>query len=517
MKFHSYEQQTHKHCDHLMSLILQSGLVLLGSFCLLHHVSSQRFIAADEGFYLLAGKLVAAGHLPYLDFFYPQMPILPFLHAVWISLLGADWETARLIATLFATATATLLFSYLRGFRGTSIATLALVTFATAPEILSWFTVCKTYVFAAFPLIVSCLLLHHSLCQEHTEGEYRRKLFFLLHFISGLLLGIAIGIRLFYIFFIPVYFLYVLIKGEQTYRKTAFSAQLLGLALAATPHLFFMIRDFDTYWFNNIGYHLNRNHRPEDIAETLRFETIALATGIHLKEHFASLLLPLLLWSNIGIVFFSAVQRRMPPIATALGLILFISYLIPTPIHLQYFATCIPFFILGISTAPIRRWIATMLLLASSIVCVYTLPQTIERLTISGEDLKGIDRNNRSTFVLSSVVSVSEILDSHFPKESIVISQWPGYLFQTQLLPISGLENQFWIRIEKKLTPDEAQRYKLMTRDAMKLLPTDKRYAGIIIEDHKLSRYFSPSMLRELPFERQEAPSGVTILKRVPE
>lgn len=514
MKPHSYEQQTHKHCEHLTSLILQSVLVLLCSLCLFHYVSSQRFIAADEGFYLLAGKLVAAGRLPYLDFFYPQMPILPFLHAIWISLLGADWETARLMAALFATVTATLLFSYLRQWRGLSIATLSLVTFVTAPEILSWFTVCKTYVFAAFPLIVSCLLLHHSLCQEYPERKSRRKLFFLLHLVSGLLLGIAIGIRLFYVFFIPVYFLYVLIKGGRGHRKIVFSAQLLGLALAAIPHLFFMIRDFDTYWFNNIGYHLNRNHRPEDIAETLRFETIALATGIHLKEHFASLLLPLLLWSNIGIVFFSAVQRRLPPLATVLGIILFASYLIPTPIHLQYFATCIPFFILGISTAPIKRWVAIMLLLTSSVVCVYTLPHTIERLTISGDDLKGIDRNNRSTFTLSSVVSVSEILDSHFPKESIVISQWPGYLFQTHLLPVSGLENQFWIRIEKKVTAKEVQKYKLMTRDAMRLLPTDERHAGIIIENHKLPRYFSTTMLRNLPLQEQKAPDGVTILKR---
>lgn len=514
MKSHSYEQQTHKHCDHLTSLLLPSVLVLLCSLYFFHYVSSQRFIAADEGFYLLAGKLVAAGRLPYLDFFYPQMPILPFLHAIWISLLGADWETARLMATLFATAIATLLFSYLQGFRGLSIATLSLVTFVTAPEILSWFTVCKTYVFAGFPLIVSCLLLHHSVCQEHAGSGYGRKFFFLLHLISGLLLGIAIGIRLFYVFFIPVYFLYVFINRGQTVRKIAFSAQLLGLVLAATPHLFFMITDFDAYWFNNIGYHLNRNHRPEDIAETLRFNTIALATGINIKEHFASLLLPLLLWCNIGIALFSVTQRRLPPLATALGLTLFIAYLIPTPIHLQYFATCIPFFILGISTAPIRRWVTMMLLLATSTVCLYTLPHTIERLTVSGEDLKGIDQNNRSTFTLSSVVSVSKILDSHFPDGSIVISQWPGYLFQTQLLPTSGLENQFWIRIEKKVTDREIQKYKLMTRDAMKLLPTDDKYAGIVVEEHKLPRYFSTTMLRNLPLELLEAPDGVTILKR---
>jgi len=490
--------------------------VLLCSFGLFYSIASQRFIAADEGFYLLAGKLVAAGRLPYLDFFYPQMPILPFLHAIWILLLGADWETARLIATLFATASATLLFSYLRQWRGLSIATLSLVTFATAPEILSWFTVCKTYVFAAFPLIASCLLLHHSLSQEHSGSKSRGKLFFLLHLIGGLLLGIAIGIRLFYVFFIPVYFLYVLIKGGRGDRKIVFSAQLLGLALAAIPHLFYMIRDFDAYWFNNIGYHLNRNHRPDEIAETLRYETIALATGMHLKEHLASSLLPLLLWSNIGIVFFSAAQRRLPPLATALGIILFASYLIPTPIHLQYFATCIPFFILGISTAPMKRWVVMALLTASSLVCVYTLPQTIERLTISGEDLKGIDRNNRSTFALSSIVSVSEMLDRHFPKDSIVISQWPGYLFQTHLLPVSGLENQFWIRIEKKVTAAEVQEYKLMTRKAMQLLPTDEQYAGIIIEDHKLPRYFSTTVLSSLPFEHKEAPDGVTILQRVP-
>ena len=39
-------------------------------------VSQHRLIDADEGYYLLAARLVLQHKTPYLDFFFPQAPLL---------------------------------------------------------------------------------------------------------------------------------------------------------------------------------------------------------------------------------------------------------------------------------------------------------------------------------------------------------------------------------------------------------------------------------------------------------
>ena len=39
-------------------------------------IARHRFIAGDEGFYLLASRLVLQHKMPYLDFFYQQAPLL---------------------------------------------------------------------------------------------------------------------------------------------------------------------------------------------------------------------------------------------------------------------------------------------------------------------------------------------------------------------------------------------------------------------------------------------------------
>ena len=60
-----------------------------------------RLIAQDEGFYVLAAALVGEGRIPYVEFFYPQMPYLPYLLKTGFVFLGEDWVGARLTSALF--------------------------------------------------------------------------------------------------------------------------------------------------------------------------------------------------------------------------------------------------------------------------------------------------------------------------------------------------------------------------------------------------------------------------------
>ena len=44
----------------------------------------------DEGMYPLNARLVLEGKVPYRDFHYPQMPLLPYLYGAWMRLTGVS-------------------------------------------------------------------------------------------------------------------------------------------------------------------------------------------------------------------------------------------------------------------------------------------------------------------------------------------------------------------------------------------------------------------------------------------
>src|SRR5207245_9405636 len=51
-------------------------------------MSLYRLVDGDEGTYLLVSRLVAEGQLPYHDFFYRQMFLLPYVYGAWMQLVG---------------------------------------------------------------------------------------------------------------------------------------------------------------------------------------------------------------------------------------------------------------------------------------------------------------------------------------------------------------------------------------------------------------------------------------------
>ena len=53
--------------------------VLAASLVLGLLLADQRPLHADEGYYASAARLTLQGAAPYLDYFYPQSPLLPYL------------------------------------------------------------------------------------------------------------------------------------------------------------------------------------------------------------------------------------------------------------------------------------------------------------------------------------------------------------------------------------------------------------------------------------------------------
>src|SRR5689334_18002217 len=61
-----------------------------------------RVVDGDEGYYTMASKLVAHGHAPYVDFWYQQAPVFPFVYGAWGRAFGQSWYSLRLLSCLLA-------------------------------------------------------------------------------------------------------------------------------------------------------------------------------------------------------------------------------------------------------------------------------------------------------------------------------------------------------------------------------------------------------------------------------
>ncbi len=136
-------------------LLLETGFFLF--------VSWHRFIDGDEGFYLLASRLVLNGKAPYLDFFYTQAPLLPYAYALWFKLTGLSWISARTFAALQSALLGGLIYAHvgretqkwLAGFA-------AVILFGSSSLIFAWFPIVKT-----FPLATPFLFLAYMILARH--------------------------------------------------------------------------------------------------------------------------------------------------------------------------------------------------------------------------------------------------------------------------------------------------------------------------------------------------------------
>src|SRR5438094_8861035 len=117
-------------------------------------------VDGDEGTYLLVSRLVVEGQLPYHDFFYPQMFLLPYIYGGWMKLVGYSWYGARLLSAVFSIALG--LFVYHQAARlagGRAWGVLAVVLFTFSSLAFGWYPLIKTFVFPSLLLFAAYAVL----------------------------------------------------------------------------------------------------------------------------------------------------------------------------------------------------------------------------------------------------------------------------------------------------------------------------------------------------------------------
>ena len=160
-------------------------------------IANFRLIDGDEGYYLFAAKLLLDGKTIYKDFFYPQTPLLPYIYKWWFSITGISWINARLLHAIVTALIGFILFKNLLRINK-KVATLGLFLFLFSGYITGWFTIAKAYAMPVLLILLAC--------------EFMQSKIFSKHFINilfvGILLGLAINIRLYMIVLVPIFYIY---------------------------------------------------------------------------------------------------------------------------------------------------------------------------------------------------------------------------------------------------------------------------------------------------------------------
>ncbi len=436
-------------------LVLQ---VAFFSYIALHH-----FVDGDEGFYLLASRLVLMHKKPYLDFFYTQAPLLPYVYALWLKLTSVTWVSGKLFAALLTAVLGTLVFADVcRQTRNWVAGLAAVVMFCVSTLIFAFFPVVKTYSLAGLFLFAAYFLA------GRISGTSPRWLMGA----SGLLLGLSADTRS-YLVLVAAVFLWWIYRNSETRARVVLICWFLGgMAIGLLPCLYFFVSSPSAFLFNNLGYHAARS--GSGLVGMWQEKLAAILVTFLGGSEGNGLQTSLLFFVSVAFVFSIHKPRYAPRFAFQIALTVGLISLLPTPVHPQYFCLCIPFLLSStvcvvngmlMELSPGRGKLTTIAACAAVLgLYVASSVGDFRRFLVTGDRVPGVDIGlDKNDWRLQRVLAVSQAIDQIARPGEPVASFWPGYIFQSKAVPFSGFESDFGLSVSEKLTPEQRARYHIVS------------------------------------------------------
>lgn len=309
--------------------------------CLLVFFAFYRLVDNDEGFYLSAAHEVARGQTVYTDFFYPQMPYLPYIFSV----LAGHGFTTLYLSRLASVAVSLLasVFLYLIMVRLTAdrtVIALLMAGYVFSGLAVSMHSVAETYAWTNVFLVAALYFL--------VRFDESRKLWLLM--VCGALVALAVNVRLMMAPLILVYLIRVIVvaKGK---RLSAVLAYGLSGVVVSLPSLYLLALDTRRYVFDNFGFHLIRNPGvgfPGTVSQRLTVIGKLLINPQVLLV-LAALIVAVVAWRRApggrgSHYAFTSISR----FAGIVMLVIVFIHLLPDPIHQRYFVQALPFALLAV-------------------------------------------------------------------------------------------------------------------------------------------------------------------------
>lgn len=424
-------------------------------------LSFNRMIAGDEGFYLIAAKEVTHGALPYIDFFYPQMPLLPFVYGAWMELVGSSWRNARLLSALLTALLGALLFLRVTHLHNKRWGYVSVLLFAGSQLVFPWYVTAKTYALSTL-LLFGAYVLFVTSSRAMVAARY---------FGSGVLFGLAVNTRLYFCSTLLVFFASWL-RLPCTVRSSAALAFLAGSSLTALAPLYFMVMAFDSFWFSNMGYHMLRSSLswPRRIRQKLTI--LKTITGFRATAKFTGLQFPLtLLMAAMGLLGMTLNEKRVD-MALHLAIVLFLISFVPTPAYVQYFCVTLPFLLIGVVWM-MRKSLAVTgtARLMGLALCVWfgyrygnPIAADLYKYTQSGRGVLSI-LGPKESKTLPAMRRIANAINEVTEPGDRVLAVWPGVLVGSHARPYRGLENHFGLKSGHKVPATEREHLHIMSRN----------------------------------------------------
>jgi hypothetical protein len=452
--------------------LLIPGLLLQTGFFLF--VSRHRFIDGDEGFYLLASRLVLEAKAPYLDFFYTQAPLLPYAYALWFKLTGLSWISARTFAALQSALLGGLIYAHVgRETQKWLAGVAAVILFGSSSLVFAWFPIVKT-----FPLATPFLFLAYMILvrlNESSPGWWVA--------IAGCLFALSVDARSYVLGVAPVFIWWILRRRPALEKREAWGNRrriarllwaVLGFAVGAIPSLILFFASPNAFLFNNLGYHALRSQSGL-IGDWLDKIHVMMAT---FGGRFTGFQFSVLSLTCTGMFVTRRMKRASALLAFVVALVLGFVCILPTPASMQYFSMIVPFLIvaavLSVSDyltalqAPRQLRIAHGICAVALISFVGLGLPAFRQYLFTGYKVPGVNGPaDAPNWTPAQVTEVSKAIDSLIHPGEEVVSFWPGYLFASRANPYPGFESDFGLVVARKLSAKQQAEYHLLTPAAM--------------------------------------------------
>lgn len=413
-----------------------------------------RFVDVDEGSYAISAALVFDGAVPYRDFLYTQTPLLPYVYGGWSAVLGEHWLILRSLSLVLGLVTGLLLTRHLFLRFGLRFALLGSVLFATSTLVFTWYSPVKTFALATAFAFGAYVLIARA------DPGPRAWL------AAGALASLAVQTRS------------LLLGAALAFAWEAFRTgrgllrYVIGFAVALVPTLVIFALDPRAFLFGNLGVHGVRSEGGLVGDFKQKAEVVANLLGIATDSRPVT---QYLLLGGAAVVAAIVARRedgRLPLWFLAAALLAVLA-LFPTPTYTQYFATTVPFLVVGV--VELARTASRALVPAVAAVWLFAYlifaPVELGRIVRASPE----DRPAR-------VQEVADFVAARTAPGEEVLASWPGYLFGTDAKPVAGLENDFGPHDAETLTPEEARRYHLITDDQVEELIRQHRTRLVVVK-----------------------------------
>lgn len=195
---------------------------------------------SDEGWYLYASRLVMQGALPYRDFAYTQMPLLPYIYGVG-QILHGSVLIGRLTSVLLSIGTLVMCMVTARRFAGMRASAITALVFSALTFCVYYVSIVKTYALVAFCFAAALFFLS-------SERGHNFRCLVALAFAL-----VAALVRVTAVFFAAPVLIYILLAAPPKARVWA----LLETAAAGLLAVFFLSADWDAARWNLVTSHLS--------------------------------------------------------------------------------------------------------------------------------------------------------------------------------------------------------------------------------------------------------------------